>query len=163
MKKIIHLFVVSLVLTFTLQAQITQERADEIVQERMRSEINPYTVYAKENVQTEGITIITSTGEEVELDYPCWVYYVKSYTAKTHNSYLIVKENFGNLLEVNVMNTEHPDDLEAWRVVKIPCSVEITAPCEHKSYEPKSGSWGTIEILYVDGKLNIKHYDAPLM
>jgi hypothetical protein len=98
----------------SLPAQITQEQADNIVLERLSREMLPYTVYVKEDVQTS-ITITTSVGESIELDYPCRVYYV-SYAGNA-GRYLIVKESNGNLLEINTKNDAGPDNLTEWRAV----------------------------------------------
>ena len=116
MKKLLLLLVAPCVIFSTLSAQITQKEADEVVQQRLNGETKPYTVYAKEEVQTEGFTVITATGETLELEYPCWVYYV-DYTGEINGKYLIVKENSGNLLEVKTKKDTGPDDLTEWRVV----------------------------------------------
>ena len=100
-----------------LSAQITQGRADEIVWERMSQETRPYLIWGKENVQTE-MTITTSTGEELELDYSCWVYYVSDMSANCCiGRYLIVNESNGNLLEINAKSNAAPKNLEEWRIV----------------------------------------------
>ena len=155
MKKLLLTIAVPLISFLSVLAQITQEEAEIIVQKHVSSKINPFSVYAKENMQTEGISIITSLGENVEIDYPCWVYYVKSYTLKTDNSYIIVKENLGNLLEINVKNVNDPDDLKAWKLMTIPCTVGSVSPCA-SFLVPKGDFDDIIELLYVDGKLRIK-------
>jgi hypothetical protein len=148
-----------------ITAQVTQEQADSIIQARMSGEMYPFVVYAKDNLQTEGMVILTSKGENLELDYPCWVYYVKSYTTQTNNSYLIVKESSGNLLEINVRNTEPPGNLKKWRLVGFPASdVTILAPCFGKKgddiLETPRMNMDSIEISYIDGELFIEHYNA---
>jgi len=117
MKKILLLITALFAFLTALTAQITQEEADRVVWERMGQETLPYTIYAKEGIQTE-MTITTSTEEVLELDYSCWVYYV-NYTGETNNNgrYLIVNESNGNLLEVNTKNDVGPSDLAAWREV----------------------------------------------
>jgi len=99
----------------TLSAQVTQAEADSIIKKRMCVETKPSTIYAKENVQT-GFEIATTTGEALELDYPCWVYYV-NIIDETNNKYLFVKETNGNLLEINTKNDETPDDLVMWKKI----------------------------------------------
>ena len=122
MKKLLLLIFLPLIYSFSLSAQITQEQADEIVKERMQSELKFFTLHAKEEVQT-GFEIITSIGETLELNYPCWVYYA-NYPEETFGKYLIVKTDNGNLLEVNTKNDEKPDGLEDWRI--IPKNISFT-------------------------------------
>jgi len=125
MKKLFLLLVAPCVMFSTLSAQITQKEADEIVQQRLDGEEKPCTVYAKEAVQTEGFTVITATGETLELAYPCWVYYV-DYAGETNGKYLIVKENNGNLLEVKTKKDTGPGNLMEWRVVTFETETIIT-------------------------------------
>ncbi len=116
MKKIVLSIAASFVSLF-VSAQVTQSASDTIVLERMSQETRQYTLHAKEEVQTQ-YSITTSAGEELELDYPCRVYYV-SYMEDTNISrYLIVKESNGNLLEVNTKNTAQPDNLANWRIIQ---------------------------------------------
>jgi hypothetical protein len=81
----------------------------------MSNEANDFIIYAKEDVQI-AFEVITATGEILELDYPCWVYYI-NITDNTNGKYLMVKESNGNLLEINTRNDEKPDNLENWRIV----------------------------------------------
>ena len=114
MKKILLLIVMPFVFFPALSAQITQEEADEIVLEHIinrYSTSSSYTLFAKEELQAEGITIAPSTGEVLELDYACWAYYVRY--ANT-GRFLIVKANNGNLLEVNAKVDE--GDLAKWKI-----------------------------------------------
>jgi len=115
MKKTILLIFLPLIPLFSLSAQITQAEADSIVKNRTSNETSDFTIFAKEDVQT-GFEITTSTGEILELDYPCRVYYV-NFIDKTNSKYLIVKENNGNLLEIITKNDTVPNDLEEWRLV----------------------------------------------
>jgi len=115
MKKIFPLIFMPLISLFSLSAQITQTDADSIVKKRMSNETLDFTIFAKEDVQT-GFEIATSTGEILELDYPCWVYYV-NFIDVTNGKYLIVKESNGNLLEINTKNDTIPNGLEEWRLV----------------------------------------------
>jgi len=118
MKKVLLLIVASFAFFSAFSVQITQEQADEIVLQRMSQETRNYALYAKENVQTK-MTITTSAGEELELNYPCWVYCVSLNTAGKAFSgrYLIVNESNGNLLEVNPESIAEPNDLAEWRTV----------------------------------------------
>ena len=122
MKKLLLLLVAPCIVFSTLSAQITQKEADDIVQQRLDGETKPYTVYAKETVQTEGFTVITATGETLALEYPCWVYYV-DYAGDTNGKYLIVKGYNGNLLEIKTKKDTGPDDyLAEWRMVSFEIS-----------------------------------------
>ena len=101
MKKILLLLAAPFAFISALSAQVSQEEAEEIVLERMSQATQSYNVYAKDSLQTE-MTITTINGEELELDYPCWVYYI-SYIRETDDNagcYLIVNESNGNLLEI---------------------------------------------------------------
>ena len=119
MKKIFLLIAAPFVLFTALSAQVTQEEADGIVLERLSQRLSDYyTLYAKENVQTE-MTVITATREELELDYPCWVYYASHFYRTNLNCYLIVNESNGNLLEVKAQQDTGPNDLTAWREVEL--------------------------------------------
>ena len=115
MKKILLLLAAPFVFFSVLTAQITREEADEIVLNRMSQETQSYIVYAKEDIQAE-MTIITANEEELELSYPCWVYYI-SYTES--GRYLIVNESNGNVLEVNARNDDRLEELAEWRIVPI--------------------------------------------
>ena len=117
MKKTLLLIIAPFAFLSALFAFITQKEADEIVLERMLRETQPYLVYAKENLQGDGMKLTTSSGEAIELDYSCWVYYIR-YTGQGDNNagrYLIVKEDNGNLLEINAKNDIGPEDLAEWR------------------------------------------------
>ena len=121
-KVIIRIIVLTIVVPFVFlsasPAPITQEEADEIVMEYISREVQLYSVFSKEDIQV-GATITTFTGEALELDYPCRVYYV-SYTGETDNNvgyYLVVNESNGNVLEINAKNDAGPEDLAEWRMV----------------------------------------------
>jgi hypothetical protein len=83
----------------------------------MSKETRQYTLFAQKNVQTD-FTIITSQGEVLELDYPCWVYYVNYIEEMNNNRYLVVKDSNGSLLEVRTKNDVIPDNLAEWRAIK---------------------------------------------
>ena len=138
MKKPILLIFLPLMFFMALSAQVMQAEADSIVIERMCSEIKPYTIYAKEDIQTS-FELITSTGEALELGYSCWVYYVK-FTDETNSKYLIVKENNGNLLEINAKNDDGSGDLENWRIIAFIC-YPIEIPFEDVSWAGTSCHW----------------------
>jgi hypothetical protein len=119
MKNLLLLLILApFILISTLSAQITQKEADDIVKQRIEGETKLHTVYAKNDLQTEGFTVITSTGEMLELEYSCWVYFV-DYDGETNGKYLIVKANNGNLLEINTKKDNGPCDLQEWRFVLI--------------------------------------------
>ena len=121
MKKAILLFSMPFLFFMTLPAQVTSAEADSIVIERMSGEIKPYTIYAYYSKWAYYLPpeskIITATGDTIELDYPCWVYYV-DFANETTAKYLFVKESSGNILELNVINEEVPAYLRwRWRIV----------------------------------------------
>ncbi len=115
MKKFILSIAISFLFLASLTAQITHEQADAIVLEQMNGESRAYTLYTLDGVQTE-MVINTSDGEIVELDYPCWVYFV-NFTNEISAKFWIVKENSGSLLEINVREDDAPDNLTEWREV----------------------------------------------
>ena len=118
MKKICILIALPFMCCIALSAQITQEQADKIVLEHLSQESVPYALFAKEDVQ-ENMIITTITGEILELDYPCWVYYIMLYLSDSHRYsgyYLIVKEANGNVLEIKPTRHVVPR-LAEWRNV----------------------------------------------
>ncbi|MCL2132437.1 MAG: hypothetical protein FWH36_08340 [Lentimicrobiaceae bacterium] len=132
MKKILLLMVVPFVFNFAISAQVTQTEADSIVLERMNTEVRPHTVYAKDNLQADTANISTFMGELLELDYPCWIYYVRydeqADTIPAKRRYFVVKESSGSVLMVNTHNNVSPPDLETWR--KVPPDPEPDYPIE---------------------------------
>ena len=122
----------------SLSAQVTQSQADSIALHRMSSDTRAYTLYANAILQQEGYTITTSLGEVFELDYPCWVYYVH-YTEETTHKYLVVKNNTGNLLEMNVRNDEGPEDLNWWWIL-----FPTPPPC-HCIMDTLRGKWRWVQ------------------
>jgi len=144
MKKIFLLLAASLICLTTISAQVSQEEADQIVIDRMSDETSDFTIYAKDGVQTT-FEVITATGETLELNYPCWVYYV-NFADETNGKYLIVKESNGNLLEVNAKN----DGLEGWRTVpNINHSVWLC-----KEFDFEWSFYPTINVLKSSSELN---------
>ncbi len=125
MRNIFVLIIAAFAFLPTLSASITQDKADDIVLERMDKETRPYVVYAKGEAQKTGMSLTTDAGEVIEWEYPCRVYYVYYFDlagASAKNDviwgrYLIIKEEDGNLLEVNVTKDGGPADLAGWRVV----------------------------------------------
>ena len=118
MKKLFLLILAPFILFSTLPAQITQKEADDIVKQRLIGETKPHAVYAINDVQSEGYTVVTTSGETLELEYSCWVYFVE-YDGETNGKYLIVKASNGNLLEINTKKDNGPGDLPEWRFVPI--------------------------------------------
>jgi len=114
--KLLLIMIVPFAFLSTLSAQITQTRADSIVMERMSSETQTHTIFAKDGVQTE-MTITTANDEIFELDYPCWVYYVY-FTEVTNDNFLIINVNNGNLLEIRTESNAEPENLAVWRIVE---------------------------------------------
>jgi len=125
MKKIVLLLSLPFVFIATLSAQIiTQDKANGIIWQRMINETEEFTVFVKKGVQPKGSIITTSSGEVIELDYSCWIYYVH-YPLTANSKYLIVREIKGNLLEVNAKNDEGPADIENWKNIPIKvCGVD---------------------------------------
>ena len=124
---------------------------------------------------------MTSAGEEIELDYSCWVYYIR-YAEAASGSYLIVKASNGNLLEVNVKNDAGPDDLPQWSEITAKCSVWKSTngvvltfyPSEQKvqvrtldelssTYFFFSGTWSDELLGYyvIDNKLYFPEFGPP--
>ena len=163
MKKILLLTTVLFAFFSALSAQITQERADEMVRERMQDDTMFCFIRAKNTVQT-GITITTSFGEILELDYNCWVYFVYYNNNVAKNCYLIVNESNGNLLEIKVKN-DIPnnwvgddwmvfDDYADWRLVttEIPSTYYSLEGCQWKRLE------GPDTFLYHDTINGISYF-----
>jgi hypothetical protein len=156
MKKLFLFMVVPLVCMATLSAQISQKEADEIVQQRLEGETKPWSVYAKEDVQTV-FEMTTSTGETLELDYPAWVYFV-SYAEETFGKYLIVKESNGNLLEINTKKDTGPNDLTEWRFVL------RNVPFEEYSLEGTLCQWKNLnyhqsgDIIIINSDVELENY-----
>ncbi|MCL2130868.1 MAG: hypothetical protein FWH36_00205, partial [Lentimicrobiaceae bacterium] len=102
-------------------AQVTQSEADSIVLERLSTDSRPHSVFAKDNLQADTANISTALGELLELDYPCWIYYVRydeqADTIPAKRRYFVVKESSGRVLMVNTHNNVSPPDLETWRKV----------------------------------------------
>lgn len=134
MKKILIILILPLISLSALQAQITQEAADKIVKEYLGDATIDCMLYAKENFQTDGMTIITFAGEIVEFEYPCWVYYAAC-SANMNNKYILVNASNGNVLNMNLKGDEMPDDVAQWRILA------IDIPFELYSLEGSSCTW----------------------
>ena len=116
MKRILLLTFALFAFLCGLSAQITRDQADAIVSGSLCLDMQGYyPVYAKDGIQTE-MTITTGGSETIELDYACWVYYIKY---RETDYYMIVNESNGNLLEVKSKKDAVPEDLAEWRIVEI--------------------------------------------
>ncbi len=130
MKQLTLLIAALFALLSGLSAQITQEEADSFVLELMSQKgLIPYIVYAKEGLQTEMTITTTYYEEEIELDYPCWVYYSKRWfqyqpglvapaPPRESGHYLVVNAANGNLLEVKTWDDPGPAPSETWRLLE---------------------------------------------
>ena len=149
MKKMLLSIVAPFAFFAVLSAEtISQEEADGIVWERLSQETQSYTVYAKEDVQKE-MTITTSTGEVLEINYFCWVYYIRCANAN-QGRYLIIKENNGNLLEVKAKGDIKPNDLTEWREVPYDCE-----SAQRWDYPVKPGMEEWKNLLSLQEKVDI--------
>jgi len=112
MKKILLLLVAPCVFLSALSAQVTQQDADAIVLGRL-DKTKDVTLYAAKG---DVLSVKTIKGEELELAYACWAYYIR-YSGKT-GQYVMVKKSDGNLLEILPKNNDTgPNNLTEWRVV----------------------------------------------
>ena len=139
--KIIIQIIVQTVFLSAISAQITRKEADSIVIERMSREKPPYWIsksYSPLPVPA-GEAITSNTGEVIELDYSCWIYYVNysdwvDYWVKRDwldfgrgcappEHYLIVNENNGNLLEIKSIDKFRisNDSTFVWRGARVGC------------------------------------------
>jgi hypothetical protein len=129
MKKI-FLFLAIPFTFFSLSAQITQEQADESVIEHLCKTTKDFTLYAKETVQTT-FELTTATGEILELDYPCRVYFA-NFADDRDGKYVIVKESNGNVLGINTKNDDEPANLPGWRFIgRYPIEVQFDRYIEY--------------------------------
>lgn len=129
MKKIFLLIAASFAFlsAFSLVPIHPQLQADRIVIERMSQEDRLYFIYAKEGEQRNTI-ITTSEGEELELNYPCFVYYVQYADVNCIcGRYLIVHADTYNLLEIDTTDKGTPSDLEEWRHIDRGSSIAFCA------------------------------------
>ena len=158
MKKILFTLALPLVFLSTLPAQVTQNEADTIVLNRIGEMEHCDILYAIETLQTEGTTITTSPGETLELDYSCWVYFM-NFAGETNNKYLIVKENNGNLLEINTTNDGGPENLAAWRVVPREVLFEDYSlngtSCQWKKFQ---GNYTDFELIIINSNEELESY-----
>ena len=126
MKKII--FIITALFSFlsVLSAQISKEEAENIVLEYMIDETQLHSLFGNEILQ-KTISITTANGEEIELNYPCWVYYASYYDKEddyNNSRYLIINERNGNLLEINTKCDYEPNDLVTWRILTAGKAIE---------------------------------------
>jgi len=168
MKKIILSLTLPIFLLSTLSAQITQEQADIIVLKHLNNEAKPYILYAKDTLQTEGISITTSTDEALELNYACWAFYIK-YNEGTNGKYLTVTKSKGNILEVNTKKDEGPEDLDKWRILIINIHFEVVSlaetTCQWKKFQ---GNIDNSELITINSTEKLEEniecteeYDYP--
>jgi hypothetical protein len=123
MKKSIILMSAFIIGAASLPAQITQEQADVIVTEYVKSNIaEPYLLYAHlETPSAEGLAIATFQEEIVNVKYACWAYYLDEnpeLSEPSQHRYLFVKEDDGNLLEIITANDLGPEELSQWKLVE---------------------------------------------
>ena len=97
-----------------LSAQVTREKADEIVKKYLQDE-NYNHLYVN-SPSEEGIIITTSNGETFRAKYACWAYYLNE-SELFQCRYFFVKADNGNLLEVIASNDAGLDDLTQWEAV----------------------------------------------
>jgi len=124
MKKNIILMLVSLALATSLSAQITREKADEIVFEHLQKEVTtPYLLYVYSHAPSEDEIVITTYNEEnIKVKYACWAYYLNEnpeLSEPRQHRYLLVKENDGNLLEIITANDFGVENLTGWSLLSI--------------------------------------------
>ena len=157
MRRILLLIAAPFVFLSVTTAQVTQEQADEIVLQRISQNTQvyyQYILFAKESIQTK-MSVTTAAGEEIELDYPCWVYYVSYYIDCSVDMdcvhidlgrYLIINENNGNLLEVKPRSYTTPSDLSNWR--------------EKYKIEPKEFELGSLQKILDGYVVNAIAFDS---
>jgi hypothetical protein len=84
-----------------------------------------------------------------------------NYTGETNGKYLIIKENNGNLLEVNTRKDNDLDDLAEWRKVTFEPEYPINVPFTIYSLEGTSCKWinlnydETVIVINSNEKLKI--------
>ena len=141
-------------LSGSANAQITREQADTLILQRTSTDPRPHTVYAKDNLQADTANISTFMGELLELDYPCWIYYIRysdqADEVPAKRRYFVVKESSGSVLIVNTHNNVSPPDLETWRIViEIPCDTIDTLVCIAKGVLYGNGQESPIKQNWV--------------
>ena len=112
------------VLTTSLSAQISREKADEIVFEHLQKEVTtPYLLYVYSHAPSEDEIVITTYNEEnIKVKYACWAYYLNEnpeLSEPRQHRYLLVKENDGNLLEIITANDFGVENLTGWSLLSI--------------------------------------------
>ena len=98
-------------------ALITQEQANTIVQNYVKTEVTqPTALYANVNAPNEeGIVITTSNGETFKAKYACWTYCLDE-SDPVQRRYFFVKEENGSLLEIIASNDLSELDA-SWTVI----------------------------------------------
>jgi hypothetical protein len=126
MKKLrLTLFIIALLFSLSLSAEITKEQADTVVLEYIQNEVTwSYVLVRNENPPSEdGKTSVTWNNrflhaESLCIEYPCWVYSVYNPTVDDPYTILFLfigKEN-GNLLEVKSKQA-YGADVRNWTVI----------------------------------------------
>ena len=152
------LLVVSFAFCAALSAQISQIKADKMVFEHMSKEMQFFEVYAKDSVQTE-MTLSTTVGETVALDYDCWAYFI-SYT--NTGRYLIVNKSNGQLLEMKSKDMAIPENLEDWRLVNN-LYIEIASNLYKNGSIDSAlivGDWVADKMAYTADGIEIEDYET---
>jgi len=174
MKKIIISMSILTAWATWLPAQITREKADEIVLDYLKNEGIRIELYVNDNAPSkEGFTVTTSNEEIIKAKYACWVYCGNRIffspcndpdcpqPAPPHPSmigyrYIFVKEDNGSLLEV-ITSYDTNQDLSLWTKVNAPSG--FVAPKENnKLLYPNPV--GDLLTLPCDGKpARVEIYD----
>ena len=154
MKKITVLMLVLLAWAASLPAQVTREKADEIVLNYLQNEATlPHSLYVNVNMPNEeGFVVTTFNEETVTAKYACWVYCLAPYCFTCPSfapnppgqfRYLFVKENNGSLLEIITSNDYGPNLFSSWEALAV---TGLTDQKENNKslYPNPAGDWLTI-------------------
>ena len=106
MVKAVNLIVIAVVFSTTLSAQITEKAADSLILARMKreAETSEYVIFRK-HLLSDSSLISTASGEKIELDFPCWLFYVRFVNQENETlwgRYLAVNANNANILSINI-------------------------------------------------------------
>jgi len=122
MKKNLILIFAFFALTVPMAAQITREKANEIVLEHLKNEsITSYALYLHHaSPFTNGITLTTLQEEKVIVKYKTWLYFLHKDPMQNNSRfrYLLVNEHNGNLMEIITYNDRIPTNLATiWEAI----------------------------------------------